>query len=116
MLDEILVAQSLAGQYGLPPTLQDRLRYRDWSALVAGLRPDSPLGLAVAARMERDSRAVARMSPWQRRQRSRWASRKAAVQDPAGARQQLETLQEALRRMYGRKKQERRRDEDGTDQ
>lgn len=110
------MAQSLAGQYGLPPTLQDQLRYRDWSALVAGLRPDSPLGLAVAARMERDSRAVARMSPWQRRQRSRWASRRAAVKDPDSARQQLETLQGALRRMYGQKNNKGRRDEHGTDQ
>lgn len=109
------MAQSLAGQYGLPPTLQERLRYRDWSALVAGLRPDSPLGLAVAARMERDSRAVARMSPWQRRQRSRWARRQ-ATKDPDSARQQLETLQGALRRMYGQKKNEGRRNEDGTDQ
>ena len=66
--------------------------------------------------MERDSRAVARMSPWQRRQRSRWASRKAAVKDPDSARQQLETLQGALRRMYGQKKSEGRRNKNGTDQ
>lgn len=96
--------------------MQDRLRYRDWSALVAGLRPDSPLGLAVAARMERDSRALARMSPWQRRQRSRWVRRQAAVKDPDSARQQLETLQGALRRMYGQKNNKGRRDEHGTDQ
>ena len=56
------------------------------------------------------------MSPWQRRQRSRWASRKAAVKDPDSARQQLETLQGALRRMYGQKKSEGRRNKNGTDQ
>lgn len=65
--------QSIAVQYGILPSQQGNLLYRDWAQLVSGLMDDTPLGRIVAIRSETDMDAVSRMSPAQKRIRQEWA-------------------------------------------
>lgn len=96
--DAVLIEQSIATQYGILPGQQGELPYPEWAKLVSGLMDNTPLGRVVAVRGEKDHKAIAQMSPWQRKIRSDWqaflASR--AVRQP---REQLLAQMADLERM-----------------
>lgn len=103
--DAVLIEQSIAKQYGVLPTLQGELAYTDWAKLVGGLMEDTPLGRVVETRMEKDPKAIARMTPWQHAERSRWRQflTKQANQtvDPDRARAQMGRLEAQLAKLFG---------------
>lgn len=72
--DRVLIEQSVAKQYGILPSMQDDLKYSDWSKLVGGLMNDTPLGQVVAIRNEKDRNILKEMTSEQKRIRSEWQS------------------------------------------
>ena len=70
----MLIEQSLAKQYGVLPSRQGDLPYSDWAKMVGGLMEDTPLGVVVSIRAERDAGTIRRFSPEQKRLRAEWAA------------------------------------------
>lgn len=98
-----MLLQSVAAQYGVLPAAQRELPWPEWITLVAGLMDTTPLGRLVEVRTERDPAILRRMTPWQRRERSRWQRFLAgrAGRSRAEARQSQQQLQRQLARMFG---------------
>lgn len=105
--DALLIEQSLAVQYGILPSQQGNLLFADWYKLVGGLMDNTPLGRVVAARVEQDRDLLARQTPWQRAERSRWqrfcAAREAEQlrQNPRAYRRQMNELEAGMARLFG---------------
>lgn len=103
--DAELIEMSIAKQYGILPSQQEKLCYSDWSKLVAGLMEDTPLGRTVALRMENDPEVVKNFTPSQKRERSKWTAfcMSKAKQDPhyeANIRAQMAQMQAALKAAF----------------
>lgn len=103
--DALLIEQSIATQYGILPAAQGELPYTEWTKLVSGLMDDTPLGRVVAVRAEEDRKAIAKMTPWQRRIRAEWSAFLAREtvqrQSPEELRAQMDSLERAMARMFG---------------
>lgn len=103
--DRVLIEQSIATQYGVLPSDQGELHYSDWAKLVGGLMHETPLGQMVALRSERDREAIKRFTPSQKRLRSEWAaykSTRAAKQDAATSREQMNQLERMFAAMFAK--------------
>ena len=92
--------QSIAVQYGILPSQQGDLLYRDWAQLVSGLMDDTPLGRVVAIRSETDTDVIARMSKGQKRIRQEWAQFRMTYQKKASD-TDIRKLQNMVASMFG---------------
>lgn len=105
MFDAVLIEQSIAAQYGVLPAAQGELPWPEWSKLVSGLMDNTPLGRVVAVRAETDRKIIAKMSPWQRKIRTRWqrfqAQKQQRTRDPADLRREMLSLQKAMEKLFG---------------
>lgn len=100
----MLIAQSIATQYGVLPYAQENLPYPEWATLVSGLMDDTPLGRVVAVRSEQDREVIAKMNAWQRKIRTQWREFCAGTQaaaDPADAQAQMAGLERMIAKMFG---------------
>lgn len=68
----MLIAQSVAKQYGILPSQQEELRYSDWILLVGALMEDTPLGQIVLIRKEDDKNRLKHFTQHEHRIRNEW--------------------------------------------
>lgn len=84
---------------------QGDLPWPEWEKLVSGLMDDTPLGRVVAVRGEKDRKAIARMSPWQRNIRAQWsaflAEKTVREHTPDQLRAQMAGLEKTLAKLFG---------------
>ena len=64
--------QSVAKQYGILPSDQEELHYRDWLLLVGGIMEDTPLGRTVLIRKENDKERLKHFTQYEHRVRNEW--------------------------------------------
>ena len=104
-LDDVLIQQSIAKQYGILPSAQGDLAWWEWSRLVSGLMDDTPLGRVVAVRAEQDLERIKAFTPWQREIRNQWlahqAQKSAAAFDPQEWRKEMDGLERMLAKAFG---------------
>jgi len=73
-----LIAASFQSMYGTRLSRElAGMKWREFSALLAGLDHETPLGRIVAIRSEDDPKRLREFTPQMRRVRSQWRSRKA---------------------------------------
>lgn len=75
----------------------------EFSTLLAGIMPETPLGQIVSIRSEDDKEMLKHFTPEQHRIRSEWRSRRTRemMQDPAEAARMVGEFQEACRQAFG---------------
>lgn len=72
--DAELITQSVAKQYKLLPSEQEKIHYSEWLLLVGGLMEDTPLGQIVLIRKEQDRDRIKRFTPYEMRIHNEWRS------------------------------------------
>lgn len=72
--DAELITQSVAKQYKLLPSEQEKIHYSEWLLLVGGLMEDTPLGQIVLIRKEKDRDRIKRFTPYEMRIHNEWRS------------------------------------------
>ena len=72
--DAELITQSVAKQYKLLPSEQEKIHYSEWLLLVGGLMEDTPLGRVVLIRKEQDRDRIKRFTPYEMRIHNEWRS------------------------------------------
>lgn len=72
--DADIIAQSIAKQYQILPSEQEKLRYSEWLLLIGGLMEDTPLGQIVLIRKEGDPERLKKFSNYEKRIRNEWRS------------------------------------------
>lgn len=72
--DAELITQSVAKQYKLLPSEQEKIHYSEWLLLVGGLMEDTPLGQIVLIRREQDRDRIKRFTPYEMRIHNEWRS------------------------------------------
>ncbi len=77
------------------------MKYREFSALLAGLDGKTPLGRVTAIRSENDPKRLREFTPEMRRIRSRWLTRQAARMPQKKADDAIEALRLAFVNMAG---------------
>lgn len=80
------------------------MSWGEFSTLLAGIMPETPLGQIVSIRSEDDKETLKHFTPEQHRIRNDWRSRqyKAMVQDPETAARVVQAFQEACRQAFGK--------------
>lgn len=73
----------------------------EFSDLLSGIGPDTPLAQVARVRTERDPERVRAMTAGQRAIRAEWARRQAGRRDPAQAMADIEAMQAAFAEMFG---------------
>lgn len=80
------------------------MKFREFSALLAGLDYKSPLGRVAAIRAENDPKKLKEYTPEMRRLRSRWLARQAARMPQKKADDAIEAMRLAFVNMAGGEK------------
>lgn len=77
------------------------MKWREFSAFIAGLNRDTPLGKVVAIRAEEDPARLREFTPEMRRIRSAWRSRKAKEMPQQRVTDFLESMKKAFLALAG---------------
>ncbi len=79
------------------------MSWGEFSTLLAGIMPETPLGQIVSIRSEDDKEMLKSFTPDQHRIRNEWRSRRARelVADPEHAAKMVKAFQDACRQAFG---------------
>jgi hypothetical protein len=75
-LDADLIKASFAFTYGILPSEQMKLRHCDYSVMMAGLSPDSPLIRIIRIRREKTVDELKKLTEAEQREYFRWQNHK----------------------------------------
>lgn len=99
-----LIEASFYKQYGirLRESGDDDLSYQEFISLLGGLMHDTPLGMVVSIRSEKDAKAIKEFTPDQKRIRNEWIKRKnkKLKEDPAAYNAYWSNLQKQFKQMF----------------
>ena len=70
-----LIESSFLMQYGIRLREEDDMSWQEFSSLLSGIMPKTPLGNVVSIRAENDSKILDNFTPEQMRIRNEWLSR-----------------------------------------
>lgn len=84
-----LIEASFAAQYGIRLRREPDMTWGEFSALLSGIAPDTPLGITVGIRSERDPEVIRKFTPAQRRIYDAWAGRGITMQTDEAAYQSM---------------------------
>ena len=73
-----MIESSFAQQYGIR-LRKESMSWDEFSSLLSGLKPDTPLGNIVSIRSEKNKDILKNFTPEQKKIRSEWQKRKAKV-------------------------------------
>ena len=98
-----LIDASFAKQYGIRLRNEPEMSWSEFSTLLAGIMPETPLGQIVSIRSEDDKETLKHFTPDQHRIRNEWRSRQARgmMQDPETAARMVQEFQDACRQAFG---------------
>lgn len=102
--DWSLVESSIASQYGIRlRQCSDDMSWSEFSTLVAGLLPETPLGAVVRVRSEDDPAMLKKFNKDQLAIRKQWRDRQALQQldNPEVLKQSMDKLSMMLKSMFG---------------
>ena len=101
--DWALIESSIASQYGIRLRQCSDMSWSEFSTLVAGLLPETPLGSVVRVRSEDDPAMLKSFNSDQLAIRSRWRERQALQQldNPEVLKQSMDKLSMMLKSMFG---------------
>lgn len=99
-----LIEASFTSQYGIRLRSENDMSWSEFSTLLAGIMPETPLGQVVSVRSENDKDALKHFTKEQHRIRNEWRNRKtkALVMDKSEAQKQIKMFQEAMKRAFGK--------------
>ncbi len=99
-----LIDASFAKQYGIRLRREDDMSWGEFSTLLAGIMPETPLGQIVSIRSETDKGMLKNFTSDQHRIRNEWRSRRARemVADPEHAAKMVQAFQDACRVAFGK--------------
>ncbi len=98
-----LIDASFAKQYGIRLRNEPDMSWGEFSTLLVGIMPETPLGQIVGIRSENDKEMLKNFSADQHRIRSEWRSRRsrAVTSDPEHAAKMVQAFQDACRQAFG---------------
>lgn len=104
--DWALIESSFSQQYGIRLRLEDDMTWSEFSSLLSGLLPDSPLGQIMSIRSENDPDVLKNFNSDQHRIRNEWRSRvaKQMTKNEDEAKQATERFQEMMRKAFANNK------------
>jgi len=70
--DKDLIEASFASQYGIRLRQEPDITYAEWSRLLSGLLPSTPLGQIIKIRAERDSKVIREYGDYEKSVREAW--------------------------------------------
>lgn len=99
-----LIESSFAAQYGIRLRNESDMSWAEFSSLLAGLLPDTPLGYIVQIRSENDREKLKHFTPEQKRIRAAWRTRnmKKVEMSPEDARKAVEQFEKMMASMFGK--------------
>ena len=97
-----LIEASFTAQYGIRLRAEEEMSWSEFSTLLAGIMPETPLGQIITIRSENDKDTLKHFTPAQHKIRNEWRSKfnQKAKMDPKVAEQQLKNLQQALKQVF----------------
>lgn len=97
-----MIEASFAKQYGIRLRNEEDMSWSEFSTLLNGLMPDTPLGQIISIRSENDKEILKHFTKAQHRIRNEWRNRQAKrmVIDEKEAEKQIQQLQEILRQAF----------------
>ena len=101
--DWALVEASIASQYGIRLRQASDMPWSEFTNLVTGLLPETPLGAIVKIRSEDDPDMLKKFTPDQMAIRNKWRDRQALKQleNPEVLKQSMDNLSKMLKSMFG---------------
>lgn len=107
--DKDLIEASFATQYGIRLSQEPDITYAEYSKLLAGLMPETPLGRIVQIRAEKDQEMLSKFGVYERQLRNDWqafiASKKTQEYSMGGQEyeeKRLINLQNSLSKLFGK--------------
>lgn len=99
-----LIEASFTFQYGIRLRSENDMSWSEFSTLLAGIMPETPLGQIVSIRSENDKDILKNFTQEQHRIRNEWRSRttRAIVMDKAEMERQVKMFQEAMKRAFSK--------------
>lgn len=99
-----LIDASFAKQYGIRLRNEPDMSWGEFSTLLAGIMPETPLGQIVSIRSETDKGMLKNFTSDQHRIRNEWRSRRAreVVADPDHAAKMVQAFQNACKAAFGK--------------
>jgi len=100
------IEASFATQYGLRLRHVQDMSWSEFATLLSGIAPETPLGRVVAIRLEKDRKALQRMTMHEKRIRAAWAAFKAEQtrlqpMNKADWNEEMRKLQASLQSAFG---------------
>lgn len=101
--DWALIEASMASQYGIRLRQSADIPWSEFTNLLTGLLPETPLGAIVRIRSEDDPDTLKRFTPDQMAIRNKWRERQALQQldNPEVLKQSMDSLSKMLKSMFG---------------
>lgn len=99
-----LIEASFTSQYGIRLRSENDMSWSEFSTLLAGIMPETPLGQVVSIRSESNKDTLKHFTKEQHRIRNEWRSRtyQAAVMNKDEAAKQVKMFQEAMKKAFGK--------------
>lgn len=99
-----LIEASFAAQYGIRLRNEPDMTWEEFSSLLAGLLPETPLGYIVQIRSENDPEKLKHFTPEQKRIRAQWRTRqmKQVQMSPEEARKAIDQFERMMAAMFGK--------------
>ena len=101
--DWALIESSIASQYGIRLRQASDMPWSEFTNLVSGLLPETPLGAIVKIRSEDDPKILKQFNADQKAIRNKWRERQAFQQlnNPEVLKQSMDNLSQMLKSMFG---------------
>lgn len=101
--DWSLVEASIASQYGIRIRQASDMPWSEFTSLITGLLPETPLGAVIKIRSENDPDMLKRFNKDQLEIRNKWRDKQAFKQldNPEVLKQSMDNLSKMLKDMFG---------------
>ncbi|MBS4534974.1 hypothetical protein GOQ29_05000 [Clostridium sp. D2Q-14] len=98
-----LIEATFAQQYGIRLLNEPDMEWREFSALLSGIMPETPLGQIIQVRSEEDKDILKTFTAEQKRIRSEWRSRFTEKVSEKDAEAAIREFQEMMAKAFGEK-------------
>lgn len=99
-----MIESSFTAQYGIRLRNEEDMSWTEFTSLLSGIMPETPLGKMIEIRSESDKDTLKHFTPSQHKIRNEWRSRLAQknVMDPKQAAQQIKNFQQAMKEVFSK--------------
>ncbi|WP_248511927.1 Gp15 family bacteriophage protein [Sporosarcina sp. NCCP-2222] len=99
-----LIEASFAQQYNIRLRAEEEMTWGEFTTLLSGIMPETPLGQVISIRSENDKEILKNFNAAQRKMRDDWRSRmnKAVTLDKKEAAKQVANFQQAMKAVFSR--------------